>query len=240
MDLGECLNFLFQLSFASLGQDYSTAGLSQNLLVFLQHLREFGLVYQRKRSAGRFYPTRLALDIASGENKSLMERHREGFLVVETNYRVYAYTSSDLQVALVALFAEMLYRFPNLAVAVVTRDSIRQALRGGITASQIVRFLRLHAHAQQQKGAKDNDPVIPPTVVDQIHLWEKERNRFAFTEGVLYNQFLSQGDYETARAFADQQGVVVWANPAKRTLVVSKEGHDAVKKFWRRHSRGGS
>jgi hypothetical protein len=29
-------------------QDYSTEGLSDGLLVFLQHLREFGLVYQRK------------------------------------------------------------------------------------------------------------------------------------------------------------------------------------------------
>jgi len=29
-------------------QDYSTDGMSQGLLIFLQHLREFGLVYQRK------------------------------------------------------------------------------------------------------------------------------------------------------------------------------------------------
>jgi len=29
-------------------QDYSTEGMSDGLLVFLQHLREFGLVYQRK------------------------------------------------------------------------------------------------------------------------------------------------------------------------------------------------
>ncbi len=150
-----------------------------------------------QRSAGRFYPTRLALNIASGEAKSLMERHREGFVVVETNYRVYAYTTSDLQVALIGLFAEMLYRLPNLAVAVITRDSIRQALRGGITAAQVVRFLRMHAHPQQQKGgskgggddggggAEDQKQkqhggvkhVIPPTIVDQVHLWEKERNR---------------------------------------------------------------
>lgn len=63
-----------------------------------------------QRSAGRFYPTRLALNIASGEKKSLLERHREGYLVVETNYRVYAYTSSDLQVALIGLFAELICR----------------------------------------------------------------------------------------------------------------------------------
>jgi transcription initiation factor TFIIH subunit 4 len=51
------------------------------------------------------------LNIASGENKGLMERHREGYIVVETNYRVYAYTTSDLQVALIGLFAEALYRY---------------------------------------------------------------------------------------------------------------------------------
>ena len=128
--LNKKLCFAFtQLSFSDLGKDYSTAGLSHNLLTFLQHLREFGLVYQRKRSAGRFYPTRLALNIASGESKSLMERHREGFIVVETNYRAYAYTNSDLQVALVGLFAEVLYRLPNLAVAVITRQGqIKQRL----------------------------------------------------------------------------------------------------------------
>ena len=85
LSLAECLNFLFQLSFATLGKDYSTGGLTQGLLQFLQHLREFGLVYQRKRTAGRFYPTRLALNIASGEKKGIMERHREGYIVVETN-----------------------------------------------------------------------------------------------------------------------------------------------------------
>jgi len=46
----------------------------------------------------------------------------------------------------------------------------------------------MHAHVQQQKSqshtgddsgqAKAKDHIIPPTVVDQIHLWEKERNRY--------------------------------------------------------------
>lgn len=37
-------------------------------------------------------------------------------------------------------------RFPNLVVGVLTRDSVRQALRGGITADQIVSYLEQHAH----------------------------------------------------------------------------------------------
>ena len=167
-----------------------------------------------------------------------MEKHREGFIVVETNYRIYAYTDSDLQVALVGLFSEVLFRFPNLAVAVITRDSVRQAFKGGITSGQIVRFLRMHAHPRQQAAhVKANQPVIPPTVVDQIALWEAERNRFTFTDGVLYNQFLSQGDYETVRNFAENSNVMVWSNNRLRTVIVTKEGHEPVKKFWKRHSR---
>lgn len=110
--------------------------MSESLLRFLQHLREFGLVYQRKvitlvihsffkslifkisdqRKAGRFYPTRLALDIASGPKKSMLNSMTQssnpsaGYIVVETNYRVYAYTDSGLQVALIALFCELIYR----------------------------------------------------------------------------------------------------------------------------------
>ena len=169
MSLVECLNFLFQLSFASLGKDYSTAGLNNNMLTFLQHLREFGLVYQRKRTSGRFYPTRLALNIASGEKKGILERHREGYIVVETNYRIYAYTNSDLQVSLIGLFAQPLFRFPNLCVSLITRDSVRQAFKGGITAAQIVRFLRMHVHkCQAEEKTKAKQAVIPPTVIDQV------------------------------------------------------------------------
>ena len=46
------------------------------------------------------------------------------------------------------------------------------------------------------------NPVIPPTITDQIRLWELERNRFKFTDGVLYSQFLSQADFELLRDYA--------------------------------------
>ena len=45
-------------------------------------------------------------------------------------------------------------------------------------------------------------PVIPATVTDQIRLWELERDRFKFMEGVLYDQFLSQSDFELLRDYA--------------------------------------
>jgi len=232
MSLVECLSFLFQLSFSQLGKDYSSDGMSNNLMKFVQHLREFGLLYQRKRTSGRFYPTRLALNIASSENKNMMESRKEGYIVVETNYRIYAYTDSNLQIALLGLFTHPLYRFPNLNVGVITRESCRQAFRGGITANQIIRFLEMHVLTESNVIA-----TIPPTITDQIRLWEQERDRFTFTDGVLYNQFLSHADYETVKNYADGLGCVVWNNDAKRTLVVTKDGHDDVKRYWRQQSR---
>uniref|UniRef100_A0A3B5QUW2 General transcription factor IIH subunit 4 n=2 Tax=Xiphophorus TaxID=8082 RepID=A0A3B5QUW2_XIPMA len=224
MDLVEILSFLFQLSFSTLGRDYSVEGMSESLLTFLQHLREFGLVFQRKRKSRRYYPTRLAITLAAGVTTN------GGFIVVETNYRLYAYTDSELQIALVALFSEMLYRFPNVVVAQLTRESVQQAIANGITAQQIIHFLRTRAHPV----LLTQTPVLPPTITDQIRLWELERDRLQFTEGVLYNQFLSQADFEVLRDRAQGLGCLVWQDVAHRVMVVTSQGHSEVKRFWKR------
>ncbi|TNM93087.1 general transcription factor IIH subunit 4-like [Takifugu rubripes] len=241
MDLVEILSFLFQLSFSTLGRDYSVEGMSDSLLTFLQHLREFGLVFQRKRKSRRYYPTRLAITLATGDSSSSLHTPTaslastpgsgdSGFIVVETNYRIYAYTNSELQIALVALFSEMLYRFPNVVVAQVTRESVQQAIANGITAQQIIHFLRTRAHPVMLRQT----PFLPPTITDQIRLWELERDRLQFTEGVLYNQFLSQTDFEVLRDRAKSLGCLVWQDAAHRVMVVTLWGHSEVKKFWKR------
>eukprot|EP00069_Balaena_mysticetus_P002790 bmy_16304T0 len=202
MDLVEILSFLFQLSFSTLG----------------------------KRKSRRYYPTRLAINLSSGVSGAGGTAHQPGFIVVETNYRLYAYTESELQIALIALFSEMLYRFPNMVVAQVTRESVQQAIASGITAQQIIHFLRTRAHPVMLKQT----PVLPPTITDQIRLWELERDRLRFTEGVLYNQFLSQVDFELLLAHARELGVLVFENSAKRLMVVTPAGHGDVKRFWKR------
>jgi len=121
-------------------------------------------------------------------------------------------------------------------VGILTRDSVRQALKSGITAEQIVGFLRLHAHPRMLAVGP---PVLPPTIVDQIKLWENERNRFTFSEGILYSQFLSQADFEVLRDHAQDLGVLTWQNPQRRTMVVTRAGHEEVKRFWKRYSKGG-
>lgn len=192
-----------------------------------------------QRKSRRFYPTRLAIALASGTAGTAgpagTEPDGHGFVLVETNYRIYAYTDSELQVALIALFSELLYRFPNLVVAQVTRDSVQAAIANGITADQIIHFLRTRAHPVMAKQT----PVLPPTITDQIRLWELERDRLRFSDGVLYNQFLSQVDFEVLRDHARSLGVLVFENPGRRLMVVTPGGHPDVKRFWKRQKHNG-
>jgi len=118
---------------------------------------------------------------------------------------VYELTESPLQIALLTLFIDLEYRFPKFIAGFITRDSVRAAFRNGITAKQITHYLTMHAHPSLHSGmiVAKRATVIPSTIIDQIFLWEQERNRLTFTEGVLYSQFNSQPDYETLRKYAN-------------------------------------
>ena len=67
-------------------------------------------------------------------------------LIVESNFRVYAYTRSDHVVLLLNLFIRMEYLLPNLAVGTITKESVSDAFERGISAEQLVRFLASHCH----------------------------------------------------------------------------------------------
>ncbi|KAF8727179.1 hypothetical protein AX14_007524 [Amanita brunnescens Koide BX004] len=237
MDLVEVLGFLFMLSTMELGREYATDTLSETQKAMLEDLRDYGLIWQRKPSARRFSPTRLATTLTSSSpplptSTGTSSGPQEGFIVLETNYRLYAYTDNPLQTAVLNLFVSLKYRFANLVVGSITRDSVKKALMNGITADQIISYLITHAHPQMRK----NNPLIPVTVQDQIRLWELEKNRLRSDEGYLYTAFASQADYEYVLKYAKELGVVLWENPGKRCFFGSLEGHANIKGFIERRT----
>ncbi|KAF9178574.1 RNA polymerase II transcription factor B 52 kDa subunit [Haplosporangium sp. Z 11] len=251
MDLVEVLTFFFQLGSLELGNDYSSETLTPTQTHLLEDLKAYGIVYQRKRGSRRFYPTRLATTLTSGTPVMLgshtnaakktaaaaavrkaddEEEDDHGFIVLETNYRIYAYTDSPLQIAVLNLFVHLRDRFPNMVTGVITRDSIRRALTKGITADQIITYLNAHAHAQMRK----HSPILPLTVVDQIRLWEIEKNRLRPTPSWLYSQFSRQQDFESTLEYASELGVVLWSNQKRRLVCITAEGHSAVGAYVRK------
>lgn len=243
MDAVEILHFLFMLGSLTLGQDYALSSLTETQQKMLEDLRDYGIVYQRKSSSRRFYPTRLATTLTSDAHafrsaSAAMEESlnkaptdlEHGFVVLETNFKIYAYTDSPLQMAVLNLFSTLKSRFANMVAGQITRESVRMALANGITADQIISYLNAHAHPQMRKKV----PLLPPTVVDQIRLWQLELERMKATQGYLFKEFRAASDYELVVQYARELGVLVWENANKRMFFVSKEGNSQVVDFVRR------
>ncbi|KAK2737338.1 RNA polymerase II transcription factor B 52 kDa subunit [Onygenales sp. PD_40] len=265
MDSVEVLSFLFVLSSLELGQSYEKRHLTDTQLKTLADLTDFGIVYQHSPAseATRFYPTRLATTLtsdsialgssvsntltagtsgATSTDADTPQGPGTGFIIIETNYRLYAYTSSPLQISLIALFTTLKYRFPNLITGKLTRQSIRRAVEMGITADQIISYLTTHAHPQMRKyhAAKSASDavaaVLPPTVVDQIRLWQLERDRIKATPGFLFKEFLNLAEFESTCRYAEEIGVLVWKSEKRRMFFVTR--HEQIAAFLKGKKNG--
>ena len=91
------LSFLMRLGFLEQGVPYPS-NLSQAQEVVLKDLVTFGLVYMRKLSSKRYYTTPLAIRLLSCAAHAEAGPSQRGFLVLETNFRLYSYTDSPLWV----------------------------------------------------------------------------------------------------------------------------------------------
>lgn len=131
----------------------------------------------------------------------------DGHVVVETNFRVYAYTTSPARRAALALFAAIERVLPNLVVAALTRSSCLSALDKGITAEQIVSHLREHASPRVAHRV----PVVPENVADQVRLWEGSRRRVrSARRATLYSDFESAREFGAAVRAAEAAGALLW------------------------------
>ncbi|GAA6033215.1 hypothetical protein JCM8097_002999 [Rhodosporidiobolus ruineniae] len=236
-DLVETIGFLFMLGSLELGRAYLTDHLTDAQRGVLKDLADYGLVYRPSPSSTHFYPTRLATTLTSSAPPLVSSRYtneEKGFIVLETNYKLYAYTSNPLQIAVLGLFAMLKTRFANFVTGHITRDSIRRGLANGITANQIISYLASRAHPQMRALATDAEKLLPTTVVDQIRLWEHERRRIQTADGYLYDDFSSAHDFELVRDYAREIGAVLWESERARRVMVTSEGHAQVREFIKR------
>lgn len=293
MEPVDVLNFIFILGSLELGKSYMVSNLSGTQISMLADLKEYGLIYQRDDRSERFYPTRLATTLTSDAtglktrsaviSQSIESTHNNSTddpenstansscsIIVETNFKIYAYTNSPLDIAILNLFVHLKTRFANMVCGQITRESIRGALLNGITADQIVKYLEAHAHPQMKALAKEKlekkvefdttnnintaggpslygkgehvNPqhkleIIPPTVVDQIKLWQLELDRIQTVEGYLFKDFANQQEFNVLCNYASEIGVLSWADKTKRKFFVPKEGFSQVADFASRNQR---
>lgn len=267
------LRILAQLS---LGLDELIANPNPDVASILSEMEIFGLVVRTagsKRGQFKYQSTKLATLLAQCQGVlSPLTSTGQRSIILESNYKIYAYTQSRLDLAILSLFVRIRHSFPNMIAGQLTQDSVQGAYSKGITADQLIQYLSSHAHPRmisEQTLANSHDNinhseflfedrsaqtltssiVIPFTIIDQLKIWELDRNRVRSLAGVLYQQFLTLAEYESvleevrkihvssttnlqnSSSHALSASHLLYSNPSKRILVVSPEAHILIRKF---------
>ena len=163
-------------------------------------------------------------------------------VIVQTNFQVCAYTTSELHVSMLALFCDVatIRRLPNVVFLRMTRDSVKAAFHLGIQARQILRFLEKHAHPKLRVQSTTSSSLstgspIPSNVVDQIWLWDRERSRVQTTL-VFQHQCLMDGEYEAVYQECTHNNGLVWSSKRKKLLFLDYDHAERIQSFvqqWR-------
>ncbi|KAL0542825.1 hypothetical protein IC582_017904 [Cucumis melo] len=234
VDPADLISFLLELSFHVTGEAYDIDTLSDEQRYAIKDLADLGLVkLQQGRKESWFIPTKLATNLSMSLADS--SSRKQGFVVVETNFRMYAYSSSKLHCEILRLFSRIEYQLPNLIVGAITKESLYNAFKNGITAEQasfllIVTFLQQNAHPR----VAERIPSVPENVTDQIRLWESDLNRVDITPAHFYDEFPSREVFEAACDYAREWNGLLWEDSKNLRLVVKADIHTHMREHLRR------
>ncbi|KAL2627294.1 hypothetical protein AAZV13_07G164900 [Glycine max] len=229
VDAADLISFMLELSFHVIGEAYSVDTLTSFQRTIINDLADLGLVkIQQGRKGSWFIPTKLATNLSMSLADS--SSRKQGFVVVETNFRVYAYSTSKLHCEILRLFSRVEYQLPNLIVGAITKESLYSAYENGITAEQIVTFLQQNAHPR----VAERVPSVPENVTEQIRLWEADLNRVEMTDTYYYDEFPSRDVFEGACDCAREWNGLLWEDSKKMHMVVKTEVHPYVRDYLRR------
>ncbi|XP_071706463.1 general transcription and DNA repair factor IIH subunit TFB2-like [Rutidosis leptorrhynchoides] len=226
VDSADLISFLLELSFHVTGEAYNMNTLSDLQRTTVKDLADLGLIkLQQGRKDSWFIPTKLATNLSISLSDA--SSRKQGYVVVETNFRLYAYSTSKLHCEILKLFARIEYQLPNLIVGSITKENLYKAFSNGITADQIISFLQQNAHPR----VAERVPSVPENVTDQIRLWESDLNRVEMTPAHFIDDFPSRDVFEAACDFAREYSSLMWEDSKKMRLIVKSENFAQMKDF---------
>ncbi|XP_953787.1 TFIIH subunit, Tf2b [Theileria annulata] len=199
----ESVELLLSLSQASCGDCFSTEGLTKTQIRLLRLLNELGIVYYKNPK--KFYLYDLSYIVGKTNTNSVLPNSKDldisikagndSRIIVQSNFKVYVYTASPLQISVLSHLCELQARTPNLVVGVLTRESVQSAFKSGITSKEIIRFLSPNG-MNSSIGSQENTLLnssftysIPENVCRQLKMWESERDRIELCPSIVFKRW---------------------------------------------------
>ncbi|THG06821.1 hypothetical protein TEA_001970 [Camellia sinensis var. sinensis] len=233
LDSADLISFMLELSFHVTGEAYNMNTLTDSQRNVIKDLADLGLVkLQQGRKESWFIPTKLAtnLSISLSDTSS----RKLGFVVVETNFRVYAYSTSKLHCEILRLFSRYAINLLDKYFRLFYDEASsiwREYCSGCI--GLIISFLQQNAHPR----VAERVPSVPENVTDQIRLWESDMNRVEITPAHFYDEFPTREVFDAACDFAREYGGLLWEDSKTMRLVVKAEILMHMRDFLRREKQ---
>jgi len=188
LDAGALVTLLLHISFLEPGMPRLLSGFSPAEQQAIAHLCQLGLLLPLQTGRGPgFCATHLAA-VLGGSDTGLGYGYGgagvSGWIVMETNFRVYAYTSSRIHQNVLRQFCRPDCILPNLFVGTITFKSLDDAFNRGLDAASIINYLAEHAHPGRPGSQR-----VPEAVCQQIELWERSMRRVQDSRVVSFHNF---------------------------------------------------
>ena len=231
------LEFFFSLGYCHSGDQYSSTKLNAHQMVCMQKLHSLGFLFWYERDQG-FYPCNLIIDMVFGASKRKdLNAKQSGRLqvIVETNFKVYAYTTSILDKLLLNQFLLTEDSMPNMAIGKIRREEVVRAFGKGITPDQIISYLEEHLHSHTLSK-------IPINVHDQLVMWWQDEHPLEAKQVTKIDQFDNEEQFQTWKSFAEEEGLLVdcddrgdekdrQTGKSKSKLIVFAHAESAMRQF---------
>jgi len=186
----DVINFLFQTSFHPVGSVLPINSLTPTQKSFIKDLANLGFVFLLGK---KYYsPSQYCKFLTSTPATTTNEENEKGYIIVETTFRVFAYTSSPMQINLLSEFCQLKMKLPNMVCGYITKEKVLNLLERGISVELILSYLKDYAHPQLQQKT----PILPINVTDQIKLWHIERNRLKMTSSYKIEGFPDEKEFK--------------------------------------------
>lgn len=181
---------------------------------FISFLKEINIIDRH------LLPTHLSLYLRPRYKE---EVRMESSLIMETNHKLYFYTKDPLQIAIISSFTQITSSFPNMIGGQLTGSSVAVAFKKGITANQLIEYL---------KSLTEASSSIPMVIEDQIRVWEGMQRRLnGRNRSILYRNFANTLQFNAVKEEAIKKGSLLYSNPLKKVLVVKREFEDSTRLF---------
>lgn len=147
------------------------------------------------------------------------------YISLETNFKIYAYTSKSYEKSVLSLFSKTNCILPNLIKAAFDEESIIAAFNKGITGKQIIKYLQDYCES------------VPKNIINQIHIWEQKQHRIRIHNGYLYHDFIHLSDFNSIARFVELKGTLIYKDEQRRVIVAEERTHNEVKELIRELNR---